>query len=207
MPIHGVIFDLDGTLVDSGLDFPQMRREMGIEESSPLLEALAQMPAERAARCRAILLDHELRGSQRAVAFAGVHAFLDSLAARRIVRGVVTRNSRETTLALLARLALHFEPILCREDAPAKPDPAALWKTCEAWGLAPRQCVMIGDFRFDIEAVGAAGMHAVLYTGGGGSSGLVDEGEADFVLRSFAEPEAFWRWAAEIDLEGGTGTC
>ena len=51
MPIRAAIFDLDGTLVDSGLDFDLMRAEMGLARGLPLLEAIAAVEAEIAARC------------------------------------------------------------------------------------------------------------------------------------------------------------
>jgi HAD superfamily hydrolase (TIGR01509 family) len=207
MPIRGVIFDLDGTLVDSRLDFDHMRREMGIEGSPPILEALAEMPAERAERCWEILLAHERRGAELAVPFPGVPEFLQAMAERGLERGVVTRNSRASTLALLARLGLQFDPVLGRHEAPPKPDPAALLKICQAWSVTPRECIMIGDYRFDIEAAHRAGMHAVLYTGAGGLSGLSDENVADLVLASFAEPRVFWSWLRQIDLGGERASC
>ncbi|MGD9720881.1 MAG: HAD family hydrolase [Pirellulales bacterium] len=207
MPIRGVIFDLDGTLVDSRLDFELMRREMELEGSPPLLEALAQLPPARAAHCWRILLDHEQRGAAQATLYPGVSAFLEMLHARGLRRGVVTRNGRETTLAMLSRLGLAFDPVVCREDAPTKPDPAALWKICTAWGVAPSDCVMIGDFRFDIEAARRAGTHAVLFTGGGGPSGLADHADVDLALASFADAGPFWRWIEQIDLGGGRASC
>ncbi len=207
MPIRGVIFDLDGTLVDSQLDFDRMRREMGIEGSPPILEALAEMPADRAERCWEILLAHERRGAELAVPFPGVPEFLQSLAEHGLSRGVVTRNRRASTLTLLARLGLQFDPVLGRHEAPPKPDPTALLQICHAWSAAPRECVMIGDYRFDIEAARRAGMHAVLYTGAGGLSGVADENSADLVLASFVEPNAFWDWLRQIDLGGEGGSC
>ncbi|MEX2115160.1 MAG: HAD family hydrolase [Pirellulales bacterium] len=207
MPIRGVIFDLDGTLVDSRLDFDQMRREMGIDGSPPLLEALANMPPERATRCWEILLEHERRGAEQAVPFPGVPQFLQELAERGLARGVVTRNSRESTLALLARLGLQFDPVLGRHEAPPKPDPTALLHICQAWDFAPRECVMIGDYRYDIEAARRAGMHAVLFTGAGGLSGLAEENTVDLLLSSFAEPAEFWQWLGQIDLGGDEGSC
>ena len=53
--IRGVIFDLDGTLVDSGLDFDLMRREMGIAPGHALLEAIDALGEPEARRCREIL--------------------------------------------------------------------------------------------------------------------------------------------------------
>jgi HAD superfamily hydrolase (TIGR01509 family) len=207
MPILGVLFDLDGTLVDSALDFDQMRREMGIRDRTPLLEALDAMSPEDARRCWAILDEHERRGAERAVAYPGVREFLASLAARRVARAVVTRNSRAITLPILARLRLPIDLVMCREDGPVKPDPATIWKICDAWGVQPRQCVMVGDYRFDIEAARRAGTHAVLFTGSGRPHGLADEALADHVLASFAEPAAFWAWFDQIDLPPARRSC
>jgi phosphoglycolate phosphatase-like HAD superfamily hydrolase len=43
MPIRGVVFDLDGTLVSQELDFEAIRREIGLPTGTPLLEALRQL--------------------------------------------------------------------------------------------------------------------------------------------------------------------
>ncbi len=54
-PVRGVVFDLDGTLVDSRLDFEAMRRQMNLPKGAPLLETIAQLPSEQAADCWQIL--------------------------------------------------------------------------------------------------------------------------------------------------------
>jgi HAD superfamily hydrolase (TIGR01509 family) len=207
MPIRGVIFDLDGTLVDSRLDFDRMRREMGLSGSLPLLEAIEQLPPTDAQRCWTILAEHEQRGAQRATPMEGVPAFLQTLAGRGLNRAVFTRNSRAQTLATLARLALGFDPVICREDGPVKPHPGAIWKICETWGLRPNECVMIGDYRFDIEAGRRAGTHTVLFTGSGGRVEEDDCERPDFTLASFAEPAALLHWLEQIDLEGSGRCC
>lgn len=70
--VAGIIFDMDGTLVDSGLDFAAMRREMGLPDGVPLLETLENLNAAESARCRAILHRHEEAGAERASVLPGV---------------------------------------------------------------------------------------------------------------------------------------
>ena len=207
MVIRGAIFDLDGTLVDSGLDFDQMRREMGLAPGLPLLEAIERLPDVEAARCWTILEQHELGGARRATLYPGVREFLQALSGRGIRRAVFTRNSRTHTRSTLDRLQVAFDPVVCREDGPVKPHPRAIWKICEAWGLDTRQCVVIGDHRFDIAAGRAAGCATVLFTGSGQASGLHAGESADHTLTSFAEPAALWDWIDQIDLGGSGGSC
>ena len=64
--LRGVLFDLDNTLVDSGLDFDAMRRAMGLPDGVSILEAIERLPPDRAARCRQILHEFELAGAARA---------------------------------------------------------------------------------------------------------------------------------------------
>ena len=195
--IRGVIFDLDGTLVDSGLDFDQMRREMDLPPGQPLLEALATLDEPQASLCRQILNRHEQAGAEQARLMPGVEEFLATLRARGIRQAVLTRNSREVTLATLRRLALEFDPVLTREDAPVKPDPAAIWRICETWDLPQRDVVMLGDFYFDIEAGRRAGVRTVLYTDGGEPRGVRGHELADFCLRSFREAGDLLAWLVE----------
>src|SRR5262249_5090298 len=127
VPIRGVIFDLDGTLVDSGLDFDLMRQEMQLPPGMFILEAMSQLAEPRASQCREILAGREWQGAERATLMPGVVEFLAQLEQRGVRRAVLTRNSREIALATLKRLGLSFDPVVAREDAPAKPDPTAVW--------------------------------------------------------------------------------
>ncbi len=193
-PIAGILFDLDGTLVDSRLDFARIRQEIGLPEGQPILEAIEQMPEDEARRCHAILDQHERAGAERARLLPGVAQLLATLSARALPMGLVTRNSRVATELTLDRLDLHFDIVLAREDAPIKPDPAAILMACATWGIAASQAVIIGDYRFDLEAGKRAGAWTVLYTRGRAVKDLPFTAEAHLVMHDFRDPTALLAW-------------
>jgi phosphoglycolate phosphatase-like HAD superfamily hydrolase len=83
--IRGVVYDLDGTLVDSGLDFPAIRREMGLPEGVPILEALSEIPqGERLDNCLRVLARHEDEAAERATLMPGAADLVSHLAAKNI---------------------------------------------------------------------------------------------------------------------------
>lgn len=198
MPIRGLIFDLDGTLVDSALDFELMRSEMGLPPGAPLLESLASLSDAEADRCHAILARHERAGAERAVLMPGVAEFLIEVAGRDIRCAVFTRNGREVAQRTLARLGLNFETIVAREDAPIKPNPTGILAICRAWGLSPREVAMVGDYRFDIVAGRQAGVRTVCYAARR-TAHEVESWGADFCLDCFTAPEKFWQWIRMSD--------
>lgn len=190
--IAGFIFDLDGTLVETALDFAAMRREMGLPQGLPLLEAFAQLDAAEAGRCRAILDRHERDGAARARALPGVVEFLRRIDDLGLPRAVLTRNSRIGTAAALSRCGLRFEHIVTREDGPPKPDPWAIRHLCDRWGLDPARVAMVGDYRFDMEAGRRAGARTVLFTGGRPAAGLPGAELADLSLACFRSADDLW---------------
>ena len=101
--IRGIIFDLDGTLVDSGLDFEQMRGEMGLPAGMPILEGIKGLPESEAEKCRRILHEHEWAGYERGTLLPGASELLRAVGARNLPVGIVTRNSRDVSLSTLAR--------------------------------------------------------------------------------------------------------
>jgi HAD superfamily hydrolase (TIGR01509 family) len=187
--VAGIIFDMDGTLVDSGLDFAAMRREMGLPDGVPLLETLENLNAAESARCRAILHRHEEAGAERASVLPGVPQFLERLRGLGVRRAVFTRNSRRVAEATLTRCGLKFDLVVTRDDGPVKPDPWAIRHICEVWGVAPGQVAVIGDYRFDIEAGIRAGTRTVFFTRGRSGENLPGADLAEFHLDSFQETD------------------
>ncbi|WP_158545173.1 HAD family hydrolase [Bremerella cremea] len=166
--LRGIIFDMDGTLVDSGLDFTAMRKEMGLRPGLPILEQLAALSQDERVVKEAILHRHEMAGAERAKLIEGADRLLAALAATGRPLAIVTRNSRETTAYTLDRLKLtpFFDIVICREDGPHKPDPWAILEICRRWQLTASEVVMIGDFELDIQSAHNAGCPSVLFTEG-----------------------------------------
>jgi HAD superfamily hydrolase (TIGR01549 family) len=181
--LRGIIFDLDGTLVDSKLDFEAIRRDMGLPTQTPILEALELIPSSpRKDQMLHVLRMHELHAAENAELFDGVAEFLRWIDGHQIPRGILTRNSRESTEIAMDRLQLRFHSVLTREDAPPKPDPAGLLAICAEWRLPPADVVFCGDYLFDLQAGARAGMRTILFA----PLDVPDYApQADFVLREF----------------------
>jgi HAD superfamily hydrolase (TIGR01509 family) len=192
--IAGIIFDLDGTLADSQLDFEAMRREMELPPGQPILEALAQLPPVRAARCREILHGHELAGAERARPLPGVAELFAEIERRGWHTAIATRNSREITALTLAKLGVSVELAMTRDDGPVKPDPWAVRHVCERWNVSPAEVVVIGDYKFDIESGRSAGSRTVLLTHPDDPRHNPNHELADLLLRSLEEYPRLLAW-------------
>ncbi|MBL9092526.1 MAG: HAD family hydrolase [Planctomycetaceae bacterium] len=193
-PVRGVVFDLDGTLVDSALDFDAMRAEMGLAAGVPVLETLATMAEHDAARCHEILHRHERNGAERATVMLGAAEFIHELHRRGLKQAVWTRNSRAVALATLERVGLVFDDVISRDDAPPKPDPTAILDLCRRWRVEPRETVMLGDYTFDMEAGRRAGARTVLYTAGQPPEACEGHKLADRSLANFADADELLAW-------------
>ena len=196
--IAGIIFDLDGTLADSQLDFEAMRAEMELPPGQAILEALAHLPPERAARCREILHRHELEGADRATLLPGVAELFAVMERRGWLAAIATRNSREITALTLKKLGLAVELAMTRDDGPVKPDPWPVHHVCRQWGVSPAEVVVIGDYQFDIESGRAAGTRTVLLTHPHDPRHYPNREQADLLLMSLAEYPRLLAWLESL---------
>jgi len=180
-----VLFDLDGTVVDSGaIILASMRHAakevLGIEPPDEELMAAVGGPGLEA-QMRALAPDRveELVTVYRAhneplhdglVSCDGIDDVLVHLkdGGRRL--GIVTAKRRATVDLAFATVPLGhlFEAVVGGDEtARHKPSPEPLLLAAERMEADPRECAYVGDSPFDIRAAKAAGMHAVAVTWGG----------------------------------------
>ena len=166
MYFPGWIFDLDGTLTVAQHDFPAIRRELGVPADEDILEHLGKLPIAERQRLNEQLDAIELRLAQEVAPAPGAAQLIRELHRRELRLGILTRNLRQVAMASLDRIGVLdcFQPqdILGRDDAPAKPAPDGIHRLLTGWQLTETEAVMVGDFRFDLEAGRAAGCHTCL---------------------------------------------
>jgi len=157
---RAILFDMDGTITEPMLDFPRIKREMGIGQR-PILEALAEMSASARQIAEAVLLRHEEEAAANSVLNPGCIELLNWLDRHRIGMAVITRNSRLNVETVCRKHDLKFEVVITREDGKFKPDPAPLLEACRRLGAGTSDVWMVGDGQYDVEAGLAAGIATV----------------------------------------------
>jgi HAD superfamily hydrolase (TIGR01509 family) len=159
---RAVIFDLDGTLADSLLDFDAIREEIGLRPGEPILEQLADATPEERARAEEIMRRHERTAIAGATLTDGCADLLGHLAALEIPIGILTRNIREVVETFARTFGFRFHAIYTREDGPHKPAPDGVLALCEKLGARPDETLTVGDYKYDVIAGRRAGCRTVL---------------------------------------------
>jgi HAD superfamily hydrolase (TIGR01509 family) len=188
MTPRAVIFDLDGTLADSLLDFDAIRDEIGLSPGLPILEQLADVgPAERE-RAEIIMRRHERDAIASATLTDGCADLIGHLEALAIPMGILTRNIREVVDTFARTFDFRFRAVYTREDGPPKPSPAGVLALCATLGTSPAETLTVGDYKFDVIAGRRAGCRtALIHPGPLLADDLADWGSPDLVIRSLRE--------------------
>ncbi len=182
MPSRAVLFDLDGTLADTAPDLAaalnRLRADQGLE---PLpLERLRPFASAGArglvhvgfgikpgdgeyASLRESFLEYYADATcVETRLFPGMQELLHDLRARECAWGIVTNKSTRFTEIIVSAMKLKPDCVACGDTtAHLKPHPAPLLHAAEQLGLAPKDCMYLGDDLRDIQAARAAGMRPI----------------------------------------------
>ncbi len=164
--LKAVLFDMDGTLVQSEYDWPAIRTELGVDGPS-IIDALNALPELQRVESWARLEAIERQASLGAVLVEGTEDLLRILADRGIMTALVTNNSIENTEALVGRFGLSFDVVVTRDSGLFKPSGAPLAEAMRRLDVEPELTIAVGDSHYDIRAAREAGCSQIIIVNGG----------------------------------------
>ena len=187
--VRAVLFDLDGTLIDSAPDLGAAVDKMRLARGLPSLPPARYRPvagagargllgvafgitpehSEFAALREEFCVNYEQCMTQNTFAFAGVPELIAELVAHKLPWGVVTNKAARFTEPLTRAMPLFASArtVVSGDSTPfAKPHPEPLLEAARRLGLEAAHCLYVGDDERDIVAGLAAGMATVAATYG-----------------------------------------
>jgi phosphoglycolate phosphatase len=182
--VRAVLFDLDGTLIDSAPDLGAAADKMRTDRGLPSLPDAQYRPmagagargmlavafgldpesADFAAMREEFFQNYERKMTERTYVFDEVPELVGRIRASNCVWGVVTNKSKRFTEPLVRQMPLFATAsvVISGDTTPhAKPHPGPLLEAARRLGLAASECIYVGDDVRDIQAARAAGMYAV----------------------------------------------
>ena len=223
MQVRCVIFDLDGTLVESAPDIQasinlmlqelnlpsislqQARDWMGNGADQLIMRALTPKVDDEPDvnlfdKARELFRDfYDQKLCEESYIFPGAIEGLNALYNHGITMAVVTNKPRRFTPPLLKALELesYFKFVICGDDLPVKkPNPQAILNILSESNLAPKQAILVGDSASDINAAKAANIKSFCVNYGYHQGKGVDALGADYIIHSIAEIPQYIRKAA-----------
>lgn len=160
--IRGFIFDLDGTLVTSSLDFLAIKREIGCPPNEDALTFIESLPDSEQKEAMAVIHFHEMQDAESSEWMPGAQEFIEACFAKKMPMGIVTRNSKRSSQMKIKKNNIPITLLITRECSAPKPDPGALLDIAQQFSMPPRELLMVGDYRYDLEAGRNANMPSCL---------------------------------------------
>ena len=157
MKLKGVIFDMDGTVVDVPYDWNRIKAELRTQ-GKPILVYLKSLKEPEKSEKWRVLEKYEEEATMKAELKRGMREFLNLLREKGIKNALVTNNSQKNVSFLLKKFNLEFDCIISRESGLWKPSGAPFLAALKKLGLKKEECCVVGDSHFDVKAANEAGI-------------------------------------------------
>lgn len=159
-----LIFDLDGTLVDSQINFDAIYKKLNLSSDRSIIDYVNSLSDHDRQAAMDIVHHYENEGALLSKPIAGVKELIDELSKRKVNLAVLTLNSRASALKMLNIHNLNIPLVLTREDAKPKPDPDGLLKICQHYSTPIEKALFVGDYKYDLMAGQNAKIRTALYS-------------------------------------------
>jgi HAD superfamily hydrolase (TIGR01549 family) len=168
---EGIIFDMDGTLSVSCIDYAFMRSSLDIPEGDLFTVIETWDDGDRILSSMDTILEIEDVAAKQTQGMPGVTELLSFLERQDVKVGLVTRNTEYSVDMFFQAIGEHhrgvFDIVMTREFHYVKPDKRCLLHFSRKWNIPASRLLMVGDSTEDVECGNAAGTASCLISGGG----------------------------------------
>jgi phosphoglycolate phosphatase len=206
--IKGVIFDLDGTLLDTIADLACAANRVLESHGYPThsIESFKEMvgdgihilvyrmlPGDNWSEETIGNLVNEMKSvyqenwRNRTKPFECIPELLDALTKRNLLMAILSNKIESFTVEMTRALLpnWHFEPLWgASENRPKKPDPKAALAIADYWSVQPSECLFVGDSEPDINTAKNAGIASVAVSWGFRSRKILENEYPDYIIDS-----------------------
>ena len=205
--IKGVVFDFDGTLVDSmRIIFEALNKALSNRNlpmiSLDLLGRMAGLPLSDIIKAKMLVSESTIKAIEKDVfkAYVGfcrkscqllpnVEETLKILQSKQVKLGLLTTTPRGPLKVAVRRLAIrnYFDVMLAKDDAKNKPDPEGLEKIVTEFGIRKDECLYVGDSPIDVLTGKAAGIRTIAVATGVATVEQLKESAPDCIVTNLEQ--------------------
>ena len=212
MPTKTVLFDLDGTLLDSERDFTQVLNDQLTRDGLTPVNSLQVRNSVSSGASALIKLGYNIDESNsnfasyleeflnsyescisntKCVMFPGISALLSALNKMDSAWGIVTNKPSRFALPLIEKFPAlrNCDVVICSDQLKnSKPDPEGILRACKLMNVSPHDTLYVGDHPKDIQAAKAAGVTSIAVRWGYiPDDSPIEDWQADLIIKHPAE--------------------